>query len=58
MNLDIWKELERKDELTNCEECGKKMWIFWHTDSNMVTGGMRRCAPCHFKTTRNSNEEN
>ena len=44
---EIWKELKEKDEITNCEGCGRKIWIYWHTDSNIINGGMKRCGPCH-----------
>ena len=57
MNLDIWEELKKEDELAHCEECGKNMWLYWHTDSNIINGGMKRCGPCHFKSRRMVVEE-
>jgi len=48
MNLDIWEELKGKDELAYCKKCGKKIWAFWHTDSNLVSGRMEKCGPCFF----------
>lgn len=48
MNLSIWEQLKRKDELARCKDCGKKIWKFWHV---MVRGNypeMDKCGNCFF----------
>ncbi len=30
--MNIWYNLKRKDELTYCKRCGKKIWKFWYSD--------------------------
>lgn len=40
----VWIELKGKDELVNCQVCGKRIWKFW----KQGTEEMDKCAPCLF----------
>lgn len=52
MILDIWKILEAEDELTHCKKCKKKIWKYWHVDSNKISGEMEICGPCLNKSRK------
>ena len=57
----VWKDLEKKDELTHCETCGKKIWKYWHVVDSYYKKKklkeksedgfpeMTKCGPCFFK---------
>jgi len=46
--MNIWYNLKRKDELTYCKRCGKKIWKFWYSDKLYSKDAMTLCAPCYF----------
>jgi len=45
---EVWKELERKGELSHCKKCHKKIWLYWFTDKLYSKDEMHICAPCMF----------
>jgi hypothetical protein len=52
MDSILWKELKKKDELTVCRKCKKKIWLYWYLDREGGERGkkvMDLCAPCFFK---------
>lgn len=58
MKLDndhIFKEV-KKTEIHNCDECGKRHWIYWHVaigpSGNERVPEMSLCAPCYFSEMR------
>lgn len=43
----VWENME-KDEIGSCFKCGKKIYIYWHTESK-PTIPMSLCGPCFNK---------
>ena len=58
----LWQELQKKNELAYCSECGTKIWKYWKlpppenrlkigepdVSKKKVYSEMTKCAPCLF----------